>query len=224
MRIKSLKNNRTKGFTIIELLVVIIIIAIVASIGTNTYQSQRSQARYNNSIIKVLGMIKQARNYAVSSRAVYDETKNPGEESYIPPEGYGVYIERSDTPGASRFVLFANTETNDPEEQDQYDEGKDIIEEEYFLSLETNFIGLFTDQDLPTHTAIGGGDDNKAVIIFRPPLADAALAVNDNPVQGSLTTLNDLYLEFKRTEAHVDIPSRYIHVNKVSGLAESVKL
>jgi hypothetical protein len=215
------------------MLVVIIIIAIVASIGANTYQKQRAQVRYNDSILTVLEMIKTARNYAVTSRPVFDTCAGSGNESYVPAEGYGVYIERSDTPGESRVVLFANTETDENFEASQFDEvlapcASDLPEEIYFLPLDTVFVDLLTAKDDPATTPADESaplssdtnvDEDEVVIIFRPPLAESTLAANDHPV-ANLTEPNDLYLEFKREGTPAEVPSRYIHINKVAGFPE----
>jgi prepilin-type N-terminal cleavage/methylation domain-containing protein len=224
------KKNKlfSKGFTMIEMLVVVIIIALVASIGTSAYRNQQAHVRHTDSIVKVLSMIKQARNYAVSSRSIYDRDLCEGVESYVPEEGYGVYISRSDDAGMSRIVLFANTEADDESEANQYDEivgapcVSDLIEEEYFLPGETELIGLSVDKAIPNHTPIsymGGATDDEAVIIFRPPIADTTLAVN-NPVPGPLFTLSDLYLQFGRVAADVSISSQYIHINSIAGFPE----
>jgi len=133
-RFKTKGTPRRAGFTVMELLVVIIIIAIVASIGANNFKSQRSMVRYNDSILKVMELIKTARNYAVSSRPYYDPILK---ESFVPPEGYGVYVERSETPGMSRVVLFANTDDpiNDSiKDRNQYD-ADDLFEERPLLWL-----------------------------------------------------------------------------------------
>jgi len=206
-----------------EMLVVIIIIAIVSTIGTNTYKSQRKQVIYNDSVFKILSMIKQARNYAVTSRPVYDPFL---EESLVPAEGYGVYISRSDVPGETRVVLFANTAASDEISASQFDENQttdDIIEEEYLLHKDTALAGLSIDLAEPVHTVIGGGTDSEAVIIYRPPLADATLAVNDYGTFTGLEILNDLYLEFRRYEVPEEIPSMYIHINRLAGFPEIVK-
>ena len=221
------KNRKSSGFTVIELLIVIIIISLVASIGTSAYQNQRAQVRYNDSIFKVLSMIKTARNYAVSSRPVFDTCELPGEESYIPEEGYGLYIERSDDPGLSRFVLFANTETDDVIESNQFDEevapcDSDLIEEEYFLPLDTVFVDLLTETSGPTiFDSNTNADENEAVFIFRPPLAETYIAANDHPLtEANLTEPNELYLEFRRSGSDAAVPSKYIHMNRIAGFPE----
>jgi len=215
--VKKIRNT-AKGFTLIELLVVIIIIAIVSTIGANNFKSNRSYARYTDSIIEVMEMIKTARNYAVTSYSYWDSNSK---KNIVPEYGYGVYIEQNDHPQNSKIILFANTFVDTFEEQNQYDSSNDLILKEYILPLDTVFIGLSTDKKTP-HATIGGTDnkENKAVIIFKPPLAEAILAVNDSPLPETLINLNDLYLEFKRDGSHKDIPSKYIHINKIAGFPE----
>lgn len=219
------KILKIKGYTIIEMLIVITIITIVASIGVNTYQAQRKQTQYNDSILKVLTMIKTARNYAVSSRSVFDEC-NIGKESYVPPEGYGVYINQNETLGQSRFVLFANTEIDNAIEMAQFEEeidpcASDLIEEEYFLHDGTIFSGLLTDLESRTPLNLNA---NEAVIIFRPPLAEAYIAANDHPpIVESLIEPDDLYLEFNQVNRDDIAPFKYIHINRVAGFPEMVR-
>ncbi len=213
---KKIQSN-TAGFSLMELMVVVFIILIVSVIGNNVYKSQREQITYNDSTFIALNLIKKARNYAISSRSTFDETiVSPDDQSFIPAEGYGVYIERSDDLGASRFVLFANTQADNAIEQNQYDDGLDIIEEEYDLSPGVEFTQILTDL---TPTPLG--EDN-IVIIFRPPLAETTIAVNDP----SLVSANnmilpaEIYLEMRRPAAPAEIDSRYIRINRISGLAE----
>jgi prepilin-type N-terminal cleavage/methylation domain-containing protein len=212
---------KPKGYTLIEILIVIIIIGIVASIATNTYQRQREVVRYNDSISAVINMIKTARNWAITSRPTYD-----GSESKVPKEGYGVYIERSTVPGMTRFVLFANTEVTDSG-IDQYDAGKDIVEEEYILPKETLLEPLLAvyKPSGPTKETIsyvaGYGNENEAVILFRPPQAEVTLAPNFNPLNVSnMVYVDDIYLEFRRRGVHSDVPSTYVHINRVAGFPE----
>ena len=201
------------------MLVVIVIIILVLSFGFNTYQSQRKYVRYNEGISKILTLIKTAKNYAVISRSVLDESKNPGEESYVPKEGYGIYIEKGEGQNASKVILFANTQIENEEEKNQYDAG-DILEEEYILDPQVNLVGLWKDLELPEHTALSDTEKNKAVIIFRPPLADTLIAVNNHPLKDELKKLDDLYLEFRQRDTPEGIPSLYIHINQISGIAE----
>lgn len=225
-----MKKNKyfPKGLTLIELLVVIVIITIVISIGGNAYRDQQKHVNYNNAVFKVSNLIKTARNYAVTSRSVYDVCEDLEENRvYVPVEGYGVYIFRSDTPGESRAVLFANTEKDSEMEENQFDEidgscaDSDLIEEDYTIPVDADLFSLSTDKTLP----IGGnGTGDEAVIIFRPPVADALITVNDHPPSPELLIfLNDLYLQFRRPESDPSIPSTYIHLNHIAGFPEIEK-
>ena len=205
-----------------ELLVVVFIILLVLSIGSNTYRDQRKHVIYNDSLAKISSMIKTARNYALTSRATYDECEL-GNEVHVPEYGYGVYFERSDTLGQSRAVLFANTQADGLQEPDQYDEevnpcDSDLIEETFVIPQEVQFMSLSIDKEDPP-TPISVSFRNTAVIIFRPPSADVTLAVNDEVIQINLTYLNDLYMRFKRPDAPLD-SSLYIHFNRIAGFPE----
>lgn len=212
---KKIKNPA--GFSLMELLVVVFIILIISVIGNNVYQSQREQLNYNDSVTLALNLIKKARNYAIGSRLTYDGSiVDPEDQNFIPPEGYGVYIERDDELGASRFVLFANTQADDDIERNQYDDGFDIIEEEYFLSSGVEFTQILSDL-APTPL----GEDN-IVIIFRPPLAETTIAVNDPGLvsASSMILPLEVYLEMRRPTVASGVPSKYIRINRISGLVE----
>jgi prepilin-type N-terminal cleavage/methylation domain-containing protein len=212
-----------KGLTLMELLMVVFIILLVLSIGGNTYRDQRKHVVYNDSLAKITSMIKTARNYALTSRAAYDECQLPGNEVYVPEYGYGVYIERDNTLGQSRAVLFANTQADGPQEPDQYDElvnpcDSDLPEEEFIIPQEVQFMSLSINKGNPP-TPISGPFPDTAVIIFRPPSADVTLAVNNEVSVPDVTYLNDLYMRFKRPDAPDD-SSLYIHFNRIAGFPE----
>jgi len=112
----------------------------------------------------------------------------------------------------------------------QYDEelafcDSDLIEEEYYLPLDTVFVDLLTNLTGPViFDSTTNADENEAVIIFRPPLADAYVAANDHPLNpDNLTEPDDLYLEFSRTGADPAVPSQYIHINRIAGFPEIEK-
>lgn len=217
------------------MLIVVLIISFVSAMGINTYRSQRRQVQYNDAVLKVLTMIKTARDYATTSRSVYDvncpKGGVPGQETFVPAEGYGVYIERSANVGRDRFVLFANTEADDDKgiEKYQFDEVEgapcesDLIEEVYQLSGEAVLTDLLTNMADPV-TPLSSKtkpDENRVVILFKNPGADTTIAANDRPVTADLLTLPlNLYLQFDRPTASTDAPSAYIHVNQMGGFAE----
>ena len=222
----KINKHFPKGLTLIELLIVVLIIMLVMSIGGNTYRDQRKHVIYNDSVLKVINLIKTARSYALTSRTVYDECAGPGNEMYVPAEGYGVYLFRSSVPGQSRAVLFANTEIDNEGERNRFQEfaapcSSDMIEEDFTIPVDVDFVGLWTDKAQPAHTGIGGGAPDKATIIFRPPLAEATITVND--VAPVLTYLNELYVQFRRPDSPSSIPSQYIYFNRIAGFPEIEK-
>ena len=222
-----MKKNKhfPKGLSLMEMLMVVFIILLVLSIGGNTYRDQRKHVIFNDSVAKISNMIKDARNYSLTSRSIYDDECQPvGEEVYIPEQGYGVFISRSNTLGQSRVVLFANTiATPGTTEADQYNEvsdpcNSDFIEEEFIVPQEVEFVSLAIDKDEPP-TPINLVAPNTAVIIFRPPMADATLAVNNTFIP-TVNHLNDLYMRFKRPDAAANDVGQYIHFSKIAGFPE----
>lgn len=210
---------------------VVIIISLILSIGSFTYSNQRRQVEYNDAVLKVSTLIKTARNYAMTSRSVYDSCQPAGQETHVPAEGYGVYVSRSTQTGQARFVLFANTKASTDLEKNQYDEvqgqpcSSDLIEEEYDLNGKAVFPGMFTDIS-PPGTVFSSKTHNpeyNAVILFKTSLADTTIAANDHPPQFTdLTLPADLYLEFIRPQSGATAPKNYIHINRLAGFPETL--
>lgn len=214
---KMLRN--IKGVTLAEMIIVMAIVGIIFAIGSNTYRGQREVVEFNNSLTEVIGMMKTARNYAITSRQVNDDSQPAGQELYIPEEGYGIYFEQSSTPGISKVILFANTSTTSPDAKvNQYDDDStnpdDITEVEYILPDNTNFEGIYSDKGITS-------EGDRAVIIFKPPLADTYIATNDAPAGStfSYSEIDTLYLKFSRAGAPDDA-DKYIKINKTAGFPE----
>jgi len=133
-QIKNLKlkiKNSAGGFTLSELLIVIAILGILFTLAGKTYTTERKRVQYNNALADVLTVIKEARNYSVTSRMAYDANRQNNsytaniDESllenhrFIPKEGYGVYVEMkyAGSPTAvydgAEVILFTNVESHD---------------------------------------------------------------------------------------------------------------
>lgn len=210
-------KNKNAGFTLIETIIVVMLILLIMTLGINTYRNQQRHVVYNEAVFEVLTMVKTARNHALTNRPIFDEEQTL---SVIPKNGYGVYFERSENPGESRVVLFANTAAETALEKFQFDPDEHI-EQEFFLDETVDFVGMWADLNAPDHTPIGG---EEAVLIFSLPLEEALLTLNNMPADvESMTRFQDLYLEFRLAESPNDTPSQYIHINSLSGLAEVIK-
>ena len=77
----SFKNDSDRGFTLAELMMVIIIIGIVAAIASPTFVSLISRNRLNGSLQQLLGAIKETQRQAILQGKlckinIYPNTKN----------------------------------------------------------------------------------------------------------------------------------------------------
>lgn len=191
---------KKKGFTLAEMLIVTIIIGILMTIGTRTYYTERNRVEFNNALIRVMGMIKTARNQAAASTSFYIDA--PFNKSYIPVDGYGIFIDLNPAAGEPHFILFANIDPSSPSGADnlpnQYDftaqAQADQIIESYRLPKQVDFHAFFFDETPgngilvkewdtttdPENPSPGG--TRQAVIIFKPPLADTFLGDNGTKV------------------------------------------
>ncbi len=201
--LNSPESPNKKGFTLGELIIVMAIVGILATISLNVYGKQREQVRFNDSLSKILSVIQTARNYASTSRSAYDTAGDLN----VPREGYGVYIDKA----GKKIILFANVKASTDDEKNQYNpsvvsEGyvSDTIEETYNLPENVSIKSLSLDGTSP--------DSNKAVIIFRPPLAE--VTITDDADDASF---NDLTIGVTRANSDV---TKNIKINKTAGFPE----
>jgi len=210
-----------RGFTITELALVVGILAILFGISTNIYRNQRARVQFNDSLTKMVSLINTARNYAITSRAVYDTSKPEEDRTYIPPEGYGIYIERNATLGQSKMILFANTSIAG-QNANKYD-AADIVEESYAIPNVTNFESMLKD----SLTSVSNSNcvtpttaSSCAIVIFRPPLADTYISNNGNSTTAA-NLINTLSMKFSYTGSpDIETAKKYIHINKIAGFPE----
>lgn len=216
-------TGNNKGFTLSELIIVLAILGVLFTISGKTYTEERKRVQYNNAIMDVLTVIKESRNFSVTSRMAYDSTKT-SDQRFIPKEGYGVYIERkmtTDDPpvyNGAEVKMFVNVEDADtPENTNKYNNPDDLIEQEFDLGKKyITLDGIYSGYN-STATPItfnGEVSDNKASIIFRPPLADAYIG-DDTGLK-----INTLYMVFSNPNAPADANRKIIKINTTSGFAE----
>jgi len=111
--LKMFKQKQKKAFTLIELMVVIAISAVVATMVFSNMRSGGRAGDVNASAEKLAGVVKQAQMMSLSGKLV-DESRPTG--------GYGVYIDTLTSPHS--YKLFADTFNVGNHE---YDSGNDTV-------------------------------------------------------------------------------------------------
>lgn len=90
---------RRPAFTLIEMLIVIALIVIIASISLGAFRSARDQANFKKAVNDTVSLIEKARNMALNSEQVEVDGVNE-----VVSGGYGIAVEGTDS-----VVLFAET-------------------------------------------------------------------------------------------------------------------
>lgn len=214
-----------------EMMIVTIIIAILSTIGMNTYRNERNRVEVNNALIQMTGMIKTARNMATTSTSFYVGT--PFDKNYIPIDGYGIHINLVPAVDEPHFILFANIDPATPggpddlpNEYDPTGATADPIIETYRLPRQLDFHAFFFDESPGDGNLVKEWDDDEedprpagtrqAVIIFKPPLADTFIGDNGTKV------VEEIAMKFINLEAQPGSPKACptIRINRIKTFPE----
>ncbi len=199
------KNSRSSGFTMAEMLIVTIIIGILSTVGTRTYYTERDRFEFNNSLTQMLSIIKTARNMATSSQSVFSSIAG---KQIVPLNGYGVYINLIPTDDEPHFTLFASLGDDDKNVK-LFDKGIltgsdleiDYIIETYRLPKQAEFQYFIYDDVIRWDNGNSNQDPEptatEAVIFFRPPLSDTYVGSNSIPQgESEIKDLEKLEMRF----------------------------
>lgn len=202
-----------KGFTLVEIILVVSIIVAVAVFVIGTRFGSQDLTTFRNSYNEVVGLIQQARNFSLSGQSYPDYTDfdndglfdNDGDE--ILANGYMLNFKIGDTTTVS---LYADLKSSAIGQLDPGDEKDQLIDE----------IELLDDMKIEVSAIKQNGSENVGAsfdkndfrIIYLTP--DAGFTVVDNE-------LNSIQLKFSQVNNEgADIRSKYIYMHYLYGIPE----
>ncbi len=228
MKIENLKFkiSRSDGFTVAEMIIVVLIMSVLMAIGGRTYFDERDRFEFNNAFIEMTGMFAEARNLATTSEPFYI---SEAIGNLVPADGYGVYINLEPEEGEPHFTLFANLGSGnlgtyesylneDTEESAKVFDDDDEIIRTFTVPKQVQFHSFYFnsvwkwDPEEPPEPA--GPNATEAVIIFKPPLAETFIGNNDTV---SPEELIELGLKFFNPAADDNSPKKcqFIRINRI---------
>ncbi len=115
------KQKQKKGFTLIELVIVLAVVTVIFGISFETFSRSQSQQLFNNTFEKIVSMISSARSLAITGKGQLDYTdfdhdgcRNTSGEGcngpdYVTPANYGVaFVENGRTHNNFIIKMFAD--------------------------------------------------------------------------------------------------------------------
>ena len=161
LSIFKIKKNNSKGFTLIETLVIVIVVSILSIIIMANYQGSQKQQSVQRAAHQLAGDIRRAQNMAMASI----------EHEGAIRDGYGIYIKKND-PNYD-YILYAENNSNRTYQLPDFE----IEEIKFFSNVEVsdilpvsgNHVSIFFEPPDPT-TYINGnssaGEQTTITLIF----------------------------------------------------------
>lgn len=200
-----------KAFTLVEIILVISIIVVIAVVALGTRFGSQDLTVFKNSYSEVVGLIQQARNFALSGQSYPDYTDYDNDESYdndkILANGYILNFKIGTPTIVSLYadLYSSNIGQLDPgEKRDQLIDQVELLDD---MRIEPVAIKQNGTENV-------GASFNKSdfSIIYLTP--DAEFSVIDND-------LNSIQLKFSQVdEDEKDIRTKYIYMHYLYGIPE----
>ncbi len=202
-----------KGFTLVEIIIVVSIIVTIAVFVIGTRFGSQDLTTFKNSYSEVVGLIQQARNFALSGRSYPDYTDydndglfdNNGDE--ILANGYILNFKIGDPVTVSLYAdLYSSTVGQlDPGEK------KDQLIDEIELLDDMKLEAVAIKQNGNENTGASFTNNDFSIIYLTP---DAHFTVVDND-------FNSIQLKFSQVDSEdKDIRSKYIYLHYLYGIPE----
>lgn len=176
-----ISKNRLKGFTIIELLVVLAIFALIVSVSLANYNTNNRQSKLKMSLQNFSANIRLAQSYAMGSKDFYDV--NFG-QAVVPKGGWGVFLDKT-RPWEYKIIT-------DLDEDHQFKKDidgiyktlnfEDSIEIEEIIENDSNSVdkAIIFFQPPDPQTFINGLNSNNIKIYLKDKVANTSSAVSIN--------------------------------------------
>jgi type II secretory pathway pseudopilin PulG len=211
---KNIYKTRVKAFTLVELMVVIGIIMVVVTMSFGSSYVMKDQIEFRNATQSVAGMLRDARNLALSGQSYpdvndfdqddLDETSSPADQ--VLPNGYIVNIDASTAGGPVTIELYADL--NGGTGMNVFD-GDDVFIESIDLPVDVSAIFMATDKNGDATILTS---PNNVFLIYTTP--DAKFHVIDN-------SMTSVQVQLMQNDNQGNIMrDTYIYMNYMYGTPE----
>ncbi|MCF7846089.1 MAG: prepilin-type N-terminal cleavage/methylation domain-containing protein [Candidatus Peribacteraceae bacterium] len=222
------------GFTLVELIVVIVIITTITVAALPGFINSFRRGQFENSVAKVVVMLEKARTQALASELDFDQK--------IPPGGYGVFFDFTSEadPTNQKVILFVDSWNNDPDGDGSSSDAREVnvnyADED--IASRTLPDGIYTDGgdialstievNSPPYVQIAAlrgeqladgaewvsAPGNTVTVIFKPPYAETTIFGN------SITPLQNFEADFNLV---TESSTRTIKFNRVTTTAQVIQ-
>jgi len=210
------------GYTLVELMIVLVIIVVFAAIAMASMVRQQDQQLFNNQFESILSMINNARSQAITGKGQLDYTDFDHDgcqaldcTDFVTPANYGVHFDSKMDPSTENVVMFADmnpTEahpeykgTYNPEPAAALTEGGDL-KLGNIINLGTDFCLRIEDNNPPSANSSGS-------IFFSPNYADISF-------EGYQVTSDKPFLLIRLHDNTAANRCKQIRIHQLAGIPE----
>ena len=206
---ENIYKTRVKAFTLVELMVVVGIIMVVVTMSFGSSYVMKDQIEFRNATQSVAGMLRDARNLALSGQSyvdLHDFDQDTFNDDQVLPNGYIVNIDASTASGPVTIELYADL--NGGLGMNAFD-GDDVFIESMDLPVDVSVVFMATDKNGDATILTS---PNNVFLIYTTP--DAQFNVIDN-------SMTSVQVQLMQNDNQGDIMrDTYIYMNYMYGTPE----